>query len=119
METKSKWISGAMAAVAMMLGGCFCGGGPSQTEASLYVSDAANGASVKAPSFTEGDETLSAQCGEPDANDPSVCTSDLLLLDAGVHTITVSAEGYVSQTVTVDTSSMDSVHLAIELSKAK
>jgi hypothetical protein len=119
MDTKSKWISGAMAAVAMMLGGCFCGAGPSQTEASLYVSDAANGASVKSPAFTENGEALVAKCGEPDANDPTVCTSDLLVLDAGVHTITVSAEGYAPQTVTVDTSNMDSVHLAVELSAAK
>jgi hypothetical protein len=120
MKTNARrWVFQAATAAVLCLGGCFCGAAPGQTEASLYVSDSATGQPVRAPSFTEGQAALSASCQQPDAKDPTLCTSQLLLLSPDVHTVTVAAAGYQSQQVTIDTSSMDSVHLAVEMTAAK
>jgi hypothetical protein len=101
--------------MALFLGGCFCGGGPGQTEASLYVSDAATGKPVRNPSFTAADGSpISARC-QPDPYDSGLCESELLVLAPGAHTINVSAPGYQSASVSVDTSNNDSLHLSVVL----
>jgi hypothetical protein len=108
-----------MALLAVSLGGCvgFCSASPGEAEASLYVSDAATGARVRQPSFTENGADVAADCQEPDASDSWLCASWLLVGEPGHHTFTVGARGYRSTTVTVDTSETDSIHLAVELVK--
>jgi hypothetical protein len=112
-------VHGTMGAMALLVAGCFCGAGPGQTEASLYVSDGVNGASVKAPVFSERGALVSSRCGEVDRKDASICLAQLLILSPGQHEITVQAEGYVEQTVTVDTSAIASMHLAVEMARAE
>jgi hypothetical protein len=118
MANLKKMTTGAMAAVALYLGGCFCGAGPSQSEASLYLTDGATGQPVRSPTFAEKGQTISARCGEADPTDATLCQSEVLVLSVGAHSITVSAPGYQDATVAVDTSTMDSVHLAVALHAA-
>ena len=110
-----------LAGLTVLLGACdlaFCGAAPGGTEASLYVSDATNGAAIARPELSEKGQKLTASCGAPDS-ETSTCTYQLVALDPGEHEITIAAEGYDSQTVKVDTSTVDSVHLAVALRAAK
>src|SRR5262249_56785008 len=92
----------------LLVTGCvgFCGG-LGGSEVTLYVSDAATGRSIAAPTFSEDGSFYSATCGADS------CT--LRLEENGErHEIVVGATGYRPQTVEV-TTSMDSFHLAVEL----
>lgn len=113
------FLTGAVAMVAIFLGGCFCGAGPGQTEASLYLTDGTSGGPIAGASFTEGGQPLNAYCQEMDATDASRCISERLVLSGGPHDIAVSAPGYVGETVHVDTTTHDSVHLAVALKAAQ
>ncbi len=114
-----KLLGGSLVVMALFLGGCplgFCGAGPdeSQTEISLYVTDSATGTPVPNPTFLEGGTALSSSCQQMDP-DSGLCASELLLVDPGVHSITVTADGYAPQSLTVDTSSIESAHVAVEM----
>lgn len=111
------FIATSLMAVSLMLSGCFCGSGLGldQTEVSLYLVDSATGAPVRAPGFTEEGQTLNARCYDLDAHDSSLCTSQVLTLDAGLHTIQVSAAGYAPETVQIDTQDANSAHLAVHM----
>jgi hypothetical protein len=101
--------------VSVMASGCigFCGGADNLTEASVYVTDS-EGEPVDSPQF-HGDvgDTYYPSCGERDANQK--CLYSVLNLTADRHEITVSAAGYDPETVEIDTTKNDSVHLAIAL----
>ena len=112
------YLAGSFVALALLLGGCFCGAGPNQTEISMYVTDGASGTPIRSPAFTEQGSPLSASCQERQASDPTLCMAELLVLDPALHTITVSAPGYAPQTVTVDTQENGAVHLAVNLQPA-
>jgi hypothetical protein len=97
----------------------FCGGAaPSQTEVSIYPTDAATGSPVRAVSFTEQGTAIDSSCGEPAASDATLCVSEVLLVDPGSHVITISAPGYTPQTVTFDAVADQSVHQAVQLTAA-
>jgi hypothetical protein len=106
-----------LATLALLLGACggFCGAGPGEVEASLYVSDAATGASVRQPEFTSDGTPLGASCQDPSAHDPLLCASWLLVGPPSRRSITVTATGYSPATVIVDTTTNESIHLAVEM----
>jgi hypothetical protein len=118
--TSNKIVTGTLLLATLLCGGCpfgFCGASDSsETEATLYVSDAHTGQMIASPTFFEAESDLSANCSE--YGNSSGCDSYLLVLSAATHEIRVSAPGYLPQTVTVDTSSTTSVHLAVELTAA-
>jgi hypothetical protein len=91
--------------------GCLllCGGAPSgSSETSLYLVDDQSGAPVPQPTFSEGGAVLQAECGDDfgAAPDGGACTSWLLigLSGGGAHHIEVSAPGYQTTWLDVDTS---------------
>jgi len=124
--TRNKLITGALMTLMLACGGCPFDGGwgcgstdPNQTEASLYVTNANDGEAISYPTIKEGDATLYANCGESDPGLlPLVCTSQVLQLPAGPHDLTVSAEGFRTTTVHIDTTTDRSAHLAVALTPA-
>jgi hypothetical protein len=115
-------LSVALITPIALLEGClgFCGGAQSnQAEVSVFVSDAASGQPVPHPSFTENGVVTTSTCGEPDQSDPTVCTAELLVVDRDTKLIIgVSAPGYDPSTVQVDSSQIDSIHVAVTLHRA-
>ncbi len=112
-----RFLSAMMLSV--LASGCigFCGGGGdpgTSSEASIYVTDS-QGQPIESPHFSENGVDVSSSCGETDANQS--CLYDILFLAQGAHSITVSADGFRSEVVSVDTTSTDSVHLAVALSR--
>ena len=95
----------------------FCGANPGGTEVSLYLTDASTGKPVEAPTFAEGSTALTSSCQQPVSGDLLACTSQLIALSSAVHQITISAPGYQSTTVTVDTTASADVHLAVALDR--
>ncbi len=126
MTTTNKILGAALTAMVLLCGGCpgiddgdggwGCGSSnANQTEATIYVSDSKTGQPIAMPVFAEEGQTLVARCGEEEDTYPPQCLAQVLTLSAADHSIVVSAAGYFPQTVDVDTSATQSVHLAVEL----
>jgi hypothetical protein len=108
-------LMGAMMLL-VMTAGCpgFCGDGPdnASTEASIYVTGY-RGQNLDAAQFVENGNYLDSRCGERDAE--LKCIYDVVFLPPGAHSIRVLVPNYEPAMVSVDTTTNDSVHVAVSL----
>ena len=110
-------LAASLVPFALVSVGCGCGGADfkaHETEAAIYVSDANTGEPITMPTFKEHGEELPSTC-QADPDNAELCISEMIVLDPGVHEIRIEAKGYKTEVVTVDTTRMASVHLAVEL----
>ena len=84
--------------------GCAVG----QPSLTVAVQDAA-GTPIKSPLFTEGGKTLAFQCvlyeqdgGAGDAGAGQLCAKWKMFFTVGKHSVTIDAQGFVSQTIDLD-----------------
>ncbi len=108
-----------LATLALSLTACGLGGGcdasPDEAEVSLYVTDAATGAAVRQPTFASYGTALVGRCQGPSGSDALVCESWVLVGPPAKQEITIAAPGYKPAIVDVDTTSVSSIHLGVEL----
>jgi hypothetical protein len=82
--------------------------------ASIFISDARTGDPIAGVILEEHGEELPSTCQEDPAH-PELCFSQIVVLTPAVHEISVEAPGYEPAIVTVDTTAMPSIHLAVQL----
>jgi hypothetical protein len=107
-----------LVSLSLLAGGCglgYCVADPGEVEASLYVSDAATGAAVRAPQFASEGVTLEATCQEPTPTDHLLCGSWVIAGPPGRKLVTVTAANYAPASVVVDTTNDATIHLAVEM----
>jgi hypothetical protein len=103
-------LASTTALTACGIGGC--GGAPGQAEASIFVSDAATGATVPRVSFYDDNQEINASCQEPRGN---ACGYYILSLASGHHNLTAKATGYEDAAFTLNLDDSADVHLAVEI----
>jgi hypothetical protein len=109
-----------LATLALSLTACGFGGGCDSgpgggAEISLYVTDAATGAAVPNPEFATFDgKQLGGTCQGPIAS-PGACESWVLVGPPAKQQIRITARGYKPALVDVDTTSVASIHLGVEM----
>jgi len=95
-------------------GGCDTGPGGG-TEISLYVTDTATGAAVRNPEFATFDgKPVGGTCQGPIVS-RGACESWVLVMPPAKQEIRVTASGYKPALVDVNTTSVSSIHLAVEM----
>lgn len=114
-------LSATLVPFALVAVGCTCGGADfeaGETEAALYLSDARTGDAIAGPVFKKDGVELDATC-EADPQHRERCVQAMIVLQPGVHQIRIEADGYRAEEITVDTTEIASVHLAVALDVAE